>query len=375
MFGTESMLGIPMNAFANLVVGFLVFGVALQYTGGGAFFLNLAFALLGRHRGGPAKVAIFGSGLMGSMSGSVITNVLTTGVMTIPAMKRVGFRPAYAAGVEACASTGGVLMPPVMGATAFVMATFLEMSYAEIIMAAAFPRSSIISGLFLQIDAYAARHGLKGLPAAELPPMSQVLRRGLVLHLRVRGADRDAALHAARGAGALLRDRAPAGHQPVLEAASLGPQGRAPLHRGRWLPVRRTARPSRWRRPDHRRPDADRQGRQPHLRTDRARRQLDAASPLHGSPDKLRSRHRHDCYGGLPVPCRHGRPGSHPRRPGQARRSPLHDVLGHDLLHHAAGRDRRLRGSHPSPGPTRCAQASRRCGSAASSISCRSSSC
>ncbi len=112
MFGTESMLGIPMNAFANLVVGFLVFGVALQYTGGGAFFLNLAFALLGRHRGGPAKVAIFGSGLMGSMSGSVITNVLTTGVMTIPAMKRVGFRPAYAAGVEACASTGGVLDAP-----------------------------------------------------------------------------------------------------------------------------------------------------------------------------------------------------------------------------------------------------------------------
>ena len=93
IFGTESLLGIPMNAFANLVVGFLVFGVALQYTGGGAFFLNLAFALLGKRRGGPAKVAIFASGLMGSMSGSVITNVLTTGVMSIPAMKRVGFRP------------------------------------------------------------------------------------------------------------------------------------------------------------------------------------------------------------------------------------------------------------------------------------------
>ena len=113
MFGTESVLGIPMNAFANLVVGFLIFGVALQYTGGGAFFLNLAFALLGKHRGGPAKVAIFSSGLMGSMSGSVITNVLTTGVMTIPAMKRVGFRAPYAGGVEACASTGGVLMPRV----------------------------------------------------------------------------------------------------------------------------------------------------------------------------------------------------------------------------------------------------------------------
>jgi TRAP transporter 4TM/12TM fusion protein len=178
MFGTESMLGIPMNAFANLVVGFLVFGVALQYTGGGAFFLNLAFSLLGRRRGGPAKVAIFASGLMGSMSGSVITNVLTTGVMSIPAMKRVGFRAAYAGGVEACASTGGVLMPPVMGATAFVMATFLEISYADIVVAAAFPSLLYYLGLFLQIDAYSARFGLAGLPANELPPISQVLRDG-----------------------------------------------------------------------------------------------------------------------------------------------------------------------------------------------------
>jgi TRAP transporter 4TM/12TM fusion protein len=178
MFGTESVLGIPMNAFANLVVGFLIFGVALQYTGGGAFFLNLAFALLGKHRGGPAKVAIFSSGLMGSMSGSVITNVLTTGVMTIPAMKRVGFRPAYAGGVEACASTGGVLMPPVMGATAFVMATFLEIPYSEIIIAAAFPSIFYYLGLFLQIDAYAARNDLKGLPDSELPSVSKVLKEG-----------------------------------------------------------------------------------------------------------------------------------------------------------------------------------------------------
>ncbi|MCP5151565.1 MAG: TRAP transporter fused permease subunit [Ectothiorhodospiraceae bacterium] len=178
VFGTESVLGIPMNAFANLVVGFLVFGVALQYTGGGAFFLNLAFALLGRRRGGPAKVAIFASGLMGSMSGSVITNVLTTGVMSIPAMKRVGFGASYAAGVEACASTGGVLMPPVMGATAFVMATFIEQSYASIVVAAAFPSVLYYLGLFLQIDAYAARHGLRGLPAEELPTIGAVFREG-----------------------------------------------------------------------------------------------------------------------------------------------------------------------------------------------------
>jgi TRAP transporter 4TM/12TM fusion protein len=178
IFSTESILGIPMNAFANLVIGFLVFGIALQMTGGGAFFLNLAFALLGRHRGGPAKVAIFSSGLMGSMSGSVITNVLTTGVMTIPAMKRVGFRPAYAGGVEACASTGGVLMPPVMGATAFVMATFIEVPYSQIVIAAIFPSFLYYLGLYLQIDAYSGRYGLKGLPAEELPTVWSVIKEG-----------------------------------------------------------------------------------------------------------------------------------------------------------------------------------------------------
>ncbi|HKK29676.1 MAG TPA: TRAP transporter fused permease subunit [Alphaproteobacteria bacterium] len=178
VFGTESILGIPMRAFANLVVGFLVFGVALQFTGGGAFFLNLAFAMLGKFRGGPAKVAIFASGLMGSMSGSVITNVLTTGVMTIPAMKRVRFAPAYAGGVEACASTGGVLMPPIMGATAFVMATYLEIPYGEIVLAAIIPSVLYYFGLFVQIDAYSARYGLQGLPVSELPRVVNVLKEG-----------------------------------------------------------------------------------------------------------------------------------------------------------------------------------------------------
>src|SRR5690606_23444069 len=178
MFGTESVFGIPLKAFATLVIGFLIFGVALQHTGGGAFFLNLAFALLGRYRGGPAKVAIFASGLMGSMSGSVITNVLTTGVMTIPAMKRVGFRPSYAAGVEACASTGGVLMPPIMGATAFIMATFLEIPYVTIAIAAVIPSILYYLALFIQIDAYAARHELAGLPPADLPRIATVMKEG-----------------------------------------------------------------------------------------------------------------------------------------------------------------------------------------------------
>jgi TRAP transporter 4TM/12TM fusion protein len=174
----ESILGIPMRAFAQLVIGFLIFGVALQHSGGGRFFLELAFALLGRVRGGAAKVSIFASGLMGSMSGSVITNVLTTGVMTIPAMRRTGFRPAYAGGVEACASTGGVLMPPVMGATAFIMATIIEVPYVEIAVAAIIPSALYFFGLFMQIDACAARLGLEGLPRAELPSLRRTLREG-----------------------------------------------------------------------------------------------------------------------------------------------------------------------------------------------------
>ena len=174
----ESVFGIPLQAFANLVIGFLLFGVALQKTGGGKFFINLAFALLGHVRGGPAKVSIFSSGLMGSMSGSVITNVLTTGVLTIPAMRRVGIGRSYAAGVEACASTGGVLMPPVMGATAFVMASFLNMPYSTIALAAVVPSLLFYLGLFVQIDAYAAKHELKGLPEEELPSLKQTLKEG-----------------------------------------------------------------------------------------------------------------------------------------------------------------------------------------------------
>ncbi|MCC5860151.1 MAG: TRAP transporter fused permease subunit, partial [Ectothiorhodospiraceae bacterium] len=174
----ESIMGVPLRAFASLVIGFLLFGVALQKTGGGKFFINLAFALLGHVRGGPAKVSIFSSGLMGSMSGSVITNVLTTGVLSIPAMRRVGFSKSYAGGVEACASTGGVLMPPVMGATAFIMAMFLDVPYVHIALAAAVPSILYFLGLFIQIDSYAARFNLKGLPVAELPSLKQTLKEG-----------------------------------------------------------------------------------------------------------------------------------------------------------------------------------------------------
>ena len=178
VLGEESLFGIPMRVFVQLVFGFLIFGVCLQFTGGGPFFINLAFALLGHLRGGPAKVSIFSSGLMGSMSGGPISNVLTTGPLSIPAMRRIGFSKEYASGVEACASTGGVFMPPIMGATAFVMASFLNISYISVAIAAIVPSVLYFFGLFMQIDAYAAKNELRGLPKEELPNLAQVFKSG-----------------------------------------------------------------------------------------------------------------------------------------------------------------------------------------------------
>ncbi len=178
MFSAESLLGIPMKAFATLVFGFLLFGVALIYTGAGQFFINFAFALMGHVRGGPAKVAIFSSGLFGSMSGGPVTNVLTTGALTIPAMRSIGVRPKTAAAIEACASTGGVLMPPIMGATAFIMADFLNVRYIDVALAAAIPSLLYYVGLFLQIDAYAAENKLEGLPKEDLISLKQVFKEG-----------------------------------------------------------------------------------------------------------------------------------------------------------------------------------------------------
>ncbi|MDP1881303.1 MAG: TRAP transporter fused permease subunit, partial [Bradyrhizobium sp.] len=174
----ESLLGIPIQAFADTVIGFLVFGTALMMTGAGKFFINLSFAMCGTFRGGAAKVCIFASGLLGMMSGSIISNVLTAGTMTIPVMKKSGFRASYAAAIEACASTGAVLAPPVMGATAFVIAQFLNVSYAEVALAAIIPAALFYIGLFMQVDSYAARHGLEGIPRSELPRVMDTIKDG-----------------------------------------------------------------------------------------------------------------------------------------------------------------------------------------------------
>ena len=178
VLSTESLLGIPIQAFADVVIGFLVFGTALMMTGAGKFFINLAFALCGTFRGGAAKVGIFASGMLGMMSGSIVSNVLTAGTMTIPTMKKTGFSPSYAGAIEACASTGAVLAPPVMGATAFVMAQFMGTTYAEVAVAAIIPAVLYYAGLFMQVDAYAARHGLKGLERRELPSAWATLKEG-----------------------------------------------------------------------------------------------------------------------------------------------------------------------------------------------------
>jgi len=180
VLSAESAFGIPMRAFGELVVGFIVFGVALNHTGGGKFFNDVAFALVGHIRGGAAQVGIVSSALQGSISGSVISNVISSGVVTIPAMKRTGFTPKYAGAVEAVASTGAVLMPPVMGSTAFVMASFLGISYGEIALAAAIPALLFYFGLMVQVDAYAARRNLQGMSPAELPKLGPTLREGWV---------------------------------------------------------------------------------------------------------------------------------------------------------------------------------------------------
>ncbi len=176
--GTESIIGVPMRAVSSILIGFLVFGSALAVTGGGEFFMAFATALMGTSRGGPAKVAVLSSGFFGSLSGSVISNVVTTGKLTIPTMRRTGYPPTYAASVEACASTGGALMPPVMGVVAFIMAEILNISYATVVIAALVPAVLFYLALLLQADNFAARNGLVGQNRSEIPKLRAVLADG-----------------------------------------------------------------------------------------------------------------------------------------------------------------------------------------------------
>ncbi|WP_374448919.1 TRAP transporter permease, partial [Stella sp.] len=176
--GTESIIGVPMQVTADILIGYLVFGVVLASTGGGAFFMDFASALMGTSRGGPAKVAVVASGFFGMLSGSPTSNVITTGTLTIPTMKRCGYPAPYAGAVEACASTGGALMPPVMGTAAFIMASFLNVPYGDVALAAFLPALLYYVALVLQTDFYAARNGLVGLRPDEVPALGPTLRNG-----------------------------------------------------------------------------------------------------------------------------------------------------------------------------------------------------
>jgi len=175
---SSASLGLPMKIVATIVVIYNLFGQALLKSGGSTFFTDISMALMGRYRGGPAKIAIVGSSLFGTISGNVVSNVLTVGVVTIPLMKRVGFKAHVAAAVEACASTGGQLMPPVMGVAAFIMAEFLQVPYSKVAIAAVIPAILFYVALFIQVDLEAARSKILPLPADQIPNTASVLRSG-----------------------------------------------------------------------------------------------------------------------------------------------------------------------------------------------------
>jgi len=178
MYSSDALLGVVTRVLGETLIGYLILAALLVATGAADFFLNLAMALMGTARGGPAKVAVLSSGFFGSLSGSIFANVVSTGAITIPSMKRSGIPAHYAGALEACASTGGMLMPPVMGAVAFIMADFTNTEYAVIVVAAAIPSILYYFGLYCHVDAYAARAGLAGLPKAELPTVKQTMKDG-----------------------------------------------------------------------------------------------------------------------------------------------------------------------------------------------------
>jgi len=178
-FTTEGIFGIPLGVSSTFIFLFILFGAYLESTGLGKFFIDLANAVAGWASGGPAKVAVLSSGLMGTVSGSSVANVVGTGSLTIPMMKKLGYNANFAGAVEAAASTGGQLMPPVMGAAAFLMAEFVGVPYIDVVKAAAIPALLYFTGVWLGVHFEAKRKKLKGIPRAELPnPLTLLKERG-----------------------------------------------------------------------------------------------------------------------------------------------------------------------------------------------------
>ncbi|MFY0545178.1 TRAP transporter permease [Brevibacillus sp. H7] len=176
-FTLEGILGTPLGVSSTFIFLFILFGAFLEKTGVGEYFNDLSLAIAGRRIGGPAKVAVFSSALQGTISGSSVANVVTSGAFTIPMMKRLGYRPEFAAAVEASSSTGGQIMPPVMGAAAFLMAEFIGVPYLEIAKSAALPAILFFVGIWIMTHFEAKRLGLRGLTKEELPDKKEVLKK------------------------------------------------------------------------------------------------------------------------------------------------------------------------------------------------------
>jgi TRAP transporter 4TM/12TM fusion protein len=178
VFSLDGIFSTALQVSAKYIFLFILFGAFLQASGAGKFFLDLASAAVGSIRGGPAKIAVFASALFGTISGSAVANTAATGAVTIPLMKRVGYRPQFAAAVEAVASTGGQIMPPIMGAGAFIIADIVGVSYWEVAVAAIIPALLYFTTVLISVDLEAVRTGLRGMPKDQLPPTGHVMRQG-----------------------------------------------------------------------------------------------------------------------------------------------------------------------------------------------------
>jgi TRAP transporter 4TM/12TM fusion protein len=176
---TEGIFGLPLGVASTFVFIFILFGAFLDKTGAGKFFIDLSYSITGRFSGGPAKTAVIASGFMGSVAGSAVANVVATGSFTIPMMKKIGYRKHVAAAVEAAASTGGQLMPPIMGAGAFLMAEFTQTPYLEIIKIAFIPAVLYFFSVILFVHFEAQKQGIWGLPKEELPRLGETVKRGI----------------------------------------------------------------------------------------------------------------------------------------------------------------------------------------------------
>jgi TRAP transporter 4TM/12TM fusion protein len=175
---TNALLGGALQVAAIVVVPFVIMGQVLTRCGGSDYFTDLSMAMMGRFRGGSAKIAVVGSAFFGMVSGSAVANVASVGTITIPLMKRAGFPGHLAAAIESVGSTGGQLMPPVMGAAAFLMAEYLQVPYSEVMVAAILPAFLYYAALFVQVDLEAAKRRIAGAPLAQIPPLGRVLREG-----------------------------------------------------------------------------------------------------------------------------------------------------------------------------------------------------